>query len=546
MGRLVTASGAQLVSSSGARFGAPDPFTGTIEVTPTFKAISTTVSTTAGNNVVTVGSSTGLNVGDQIVIEDDWVRGTMGVGGIWPPLSYATVSAMNADTTKPTDTYAWVEATGDVYRWNQAWAPNTWWQPVAYYYRQAVPYSLITTITDISGTSVTLAAAPQATKSGLTLYYDNAVPLQNAAAGITSGRIIIPAGTWYASNGFNIESKADIVVTGGGLTSILASIRGTPGIAFSAGYSDRFEVSNLRIIGNCEDTGWGFTRTSTWATSNPYMPITMTAIYSHGVKFQDLRIDHPFQQACNIAYGYNGLIDNVSVYRDQGYQMYTQWMLTLNDSTYGTIQNCLVDCNELVTAIELFRTDHCNVLNNTTRNGVYSLNANGTFLHSGNSVTLEADTRGNTHFTKTMGISVSKNVSPPASTFASGGTIEDFTMIVEGPVYGDGSDDFANPSGIVIDTPCENVAMDNIYVEYAPGTLCRAVNSNAPGTSLANSQIYGDDAGTYHTENGANVYLRYGTVSNTTARTTPTSGVGGSIDAEIDGGGNVAQYQTYG
>lgn len=120
MARLVSAAGAQLVSSSGARFGAPDPFTGTIEVTPTFKAISTTVSTTAGNNVVTVGSSTGLNVGDQIVIEDDWVRGTMGVGGIWPPLSYATVSAMNADTTKPTDTYAWVEATGDVYRWNQA------------------------------------------------------------------------------------------------------------------------------------------------------------------------------------------------------------------------------------------------------------------------------------------------------------------------------------------------------------------------------------------------------------------------------------------
>lgn len=556
MGRWVTRDGATITARSGDRLGAPDPYTGDLEVILDVKDIATTASATQGSYDITVGSATGWTVGDAVILEDSWVRGTMGVGGAWPPRRYATLSAMEADTSQPRGTYAWIEATGEVRQWYPSWATggtgyeNTWWPLGAdlYYFNDAVPMSLIATITGISGTTFTLDQPAQATKSGLNLYYDNHPLINQSANGISQGSIIIPDGEWWFSQGISIANKANVTFTGQSKAgTITRAPKGVPGLYMHGSYCNAFTVKDMTMKGNNNDTGFGFYRTSEATTTLPGLPIQVQTLYSQHPRYTNLRIEEPGHQGCNAGYAYDCVMDGVDVYKTDGYPMYQQWMLTLNDSSYSTIQNSSVECEELITAIEMFRCDHCYVLSNTTRNGLYSINACGTYTHDGNSCLIEANSKGDSHVLVTQCISVSMNVSPPASTFDQGGTISDFTLTVEGPTFtGDSSSDpsaYRFPKGINADTPCENVAVTGAYMVYAPGTLARGINMNGVGCSVTSSQVYGDDAGSYHAGTGANIYIENGPAVNCTARSVPAGPTGGSIDALSSGSsGLTAQY----
>jgi hypothetical protein len=74
-----------------------------------------TGSMSASSNQLTLTSASTFQVGDQIIVEiggesGAGQRGTIGVGGTWPALNYATVAAMLADTSQATATCCYVQA----------------------------------------------------------------------------------------------------------------------------------------------------------------------------------------------------------------------------------------------------------------------------------------------------------------------------------------------------------------------------------------------------------------------------------------------------
>src|SRR4029077_12232866 len=84
------------------------------------KSTVTTGTISAGSTSLTVADPAELAVGDHLIVQiggetGAGARGTLGVGGAWPSLSYADPTAMNADNSRPERTYAWDRASGLVY-----------------------------------------------------------------------------------------------------------------------------------------------------------------------------------------------------------------------------------------------------------------------------------------------------------------------------------------------------------------------------------------------------------------------------------------------
>ena len=93
------------------------------------RSVGTTGSITAGQNTLTVATGDGakFKVNDIVVIATGGeagagARGTLGVGGTWPSLSYADFATMNADTGQPQYTFAYTRNDGVVYAWSGSYS----------------------------------------------------------------------------------------------------------------------------------------------------------------------------------------------------------------------------------------------------------------------------------------------------------------------------------------------------------------------------------------------------------------------------------------
>ena len=72
-----------------------------------------TGSMSATSNQLVLNAPSTFQVGDQIIVEaggeaGGYTQGVIGVGGTWPALSYANLTAMNADTSQPNGTHAYL------------------------------------------------------------------------------------------------------------------------------------------------------------------------------------------------------------------------------------------------------------------------------------------------------------------------------------------------------------------------------------------------------------------------------------------------------
>src|SRR5262245_60977344 len=139
------------------------------------KDLSTTGSISSGSNQLTLESNPGFQVGDQVIVEigtesGQGQRGTVGVGGTWPALSYADSAERIAAPPPAPNTFAWDRDTGNVFQWlDGAW--DQW--PANYYYiSEAVPRSLVATIQAINGSVITLDKTASATATDANVYYD--------------------------------------------------------------------------------------------------------------------------------------------------------------------------------------------------------------------------------------------------------------------------------------------------------------------------------------------------------------------------------------
>jgi hypothetical protein len=145
-----------------------------------FKDIATTGSITSGTPTLVVADATGYEIGDPIIVEigDEpgaGIRGTVGVGGTWPAMSYATAALMNADTTQVDGQWAYQADTGLTKWWDddvsQAWSRSTR-APSDYYESKCLPLALIANITNIVGNTITLDTNASATATNANVYYN--------------------------------------------------------------------------------------------------------------------------------------------------------------------------------------------------------------------------------------------------------------------------------------------------------------------------------------------------------------------------------------
>lgn len=118
------------------------------------RSVETTGSISTSSNCLTVNSVAGFLQNDPIVVEiggesGAGALGTVGVGGQWPQLTYATTTAMNADASQPQYTFAWVTADGLTRQWsgtNTAWSSGT-----TYSVNQTVTSGGINYISNVNG-----------------------------------------------------------------------------------------------------------------------------------------------------------------------------------------------------------------------------------------------------------------------------------------------------------------------------------------------------------------------------------------------------------
>lgn len=562
MAYRLTYKGATVLGPGGGRLGAPTPTVTPISITASLLNVSTTGSMSAGSTILTVADATNLNPGDPIAVLCDGAAGlgapgTRGVGGEWPLIRYATEAAVLADTSKAQNTYVWAEDTGLVYQWNPDWGAggpyeDNWYtlQSSDYFFYRATPRALLTTIVEKSGTTLTLNHAAQVAVTDATVVYDNRDRLEEAIgqAG-AGGTLTIPAGTWPVCSGATVRA-AGVTITGedfvaGEPVSKLTSPKGTPGasIVGLANVADDAHVTKLWMIGNCrDDGGWDFYRTSSSTTTLPAQPQLVQFTSADRLEVSYCWFTDPFSQAVQWQYCYQTHVHHNKIMRDKGYRTYTQWMIDGVDSSEDLIEYNEVDCDESIAAIECFRCNDSIMRFNTTRNGLYSLNACGNYTFEDNTCTVEANSRGTSHVTIFQALVVSINVSPPASKYNDGGYVRRFTVNVEGVTYSD--PDLGRPKGIN-DSATPNCRCEDVVITFAPGFAGRGIQLSGAGASLTRCEVYGDDSGSFHTGQGANMYNVNGPAVDCIARSTPVSGTGGSIDAKAAGSsGNVAEYIT--
>lgn len=415
------------------------------------RSIQTTGTIAAASTSLTLAAAQNFRVNDFIIVEiggetGAGLRGTTGVGGVWPALKKANKAALDLDTTEALNTFGWVQDTGTVYEWNgSAWSTTfacSNCSSTAYYTQLAVPMSLVARITAISpnGLTLTLDTAASVTATNANVYLDNQLTLNNLtqAARGTSGAItpsnltlVFPAGTFAFGGRTNVEAHSGWTIQGQGQgTTTLMS----PGGVFGAGIladinSPSFTAQNFTLSGNLAHNndaagasrGFGLnwptvivpipasSQTTEYDSSGKILTAlatgstvtqTSNAIYyftsgitMHGDNSvaQNLTINDVFTDAIQCQDAHNCWAYNIAVNVNSVRQTYTQWQLEWAGTTGGGCQNCTINSLNIVQGFENFGSNTSagpQFINPTSVNAAFSLNAAGTgWLISGANVT---------------------------------------------------------------------------------------------------------------------------------------------------------------
>lgn len=491
-----------------------------------FKAYATTGSMPAASNQLTVTSNPGFAVNDHIIVELGGeaglgVRGTVGVGGTWPALSYATTITMNADSGQANLTYAWVVASGAVYQY----LSGTWTavDSVNYYIKQAIPKALVATITGIAGSAWTLSASSTAATTAAAVHYDNA-PTLNALGLMASavepshGVWIVPAGRFAVGSLLTIEGHDDWTFRGRGNTrSTLFSPRGVPSAQWYVYQCDRMTIQDLRFEGNARNNGFGLVA-----------EVTQTNVpggdaYPRGISFysctdcvaKDLACADVFHQAVGTSYSTNVWAYRCTCTMTDALQQYIQWLFQWADSTGGGAVDCTVTSPYLTAGFEAFRSTGVSFIRPVGVNATFSMNSSGNFLIEDYLLTIAANSQlSEASFSRANPvINVNSNIQPPDASTILGGVITNPRWTFAGAINGDGD----VLKGITINA-------DNPHVQVIGGSITHPTCNHvwAPGVNATGATALVDGltvVGTNSNTDFGNIYVNGtgGIVRNSTA-----------------------------
>lgn len=426
-------------------------------------------------------------------------RGTRGVGGTWPALSYPDVATMEADTSSANGTYAWVEATGDTYSYaasTQTWNSLSWY----YYYAKAIPRALVATVTAIDGTSVTLDTAAAVNTVDAPVHIDMK-PVINA---VTSGygsrcNVEIPAGTFATSGRILMENKPGWTIRGqGSLLTTLFSPRGVSGAQIEIKSCPQAVVADLTISGNCREHGYGLAWDSGRATetgvSVGVMPSGVYFTGSSEAEVRDCAVIDTFQgivaSSCSGAWA-----RRCDVSLTDTLYAYVQWHIQWADCFGGGAEDCTVSAPYLIAGIEGFKTLGTVFRRIECTNATAAMNVAGGFLFEDCTFVIEENSQ---HPVESFSqynpvINLNANAGGGLPHFVVPGRVSGCSLTINGYINDTHNDTLIGLSAVSQYADLNVTNFSYSSPDFSPG--CRrgpvGINSSAPGGVFTDVTISG-------------------------------------------------------
>ena len=374
-----------------------------------------TGSMSAASNQLVLNAPSTFQVGDQIIVEaggeaGGYTQGVIGVGGTWPALNYANLTAMNADTSQAMGTYAYLQSPSalPVYCWNGSVWLNTLGAPTAnvfHYCVNAVPISLVAKVIGVSPDTktLTLSANAAAATTNANIYLDclpsyfivnQAITSAQFAAGTVFApmppnlQLITPPGTWAISGPVRGMGAGPVNIANG--FKFMGSMLGatifkipngiTCGIFWPSvtGISNIFVgifsiIGNVQVVGGVPMGGINTLQPSIAGTFPPCV-ILQGAGGDTGYVISNITATNTFVLA-TIGGTTNPLIEKLNITLTIPIYDYVGWYCQLSNTSGGVIRDCSMNAAALQNTFEFFACNGATILRCGGQNALYSTNS---------------------------------------------------------------------------------------------------------------------------------------------------------------------------
>jgi hypothetical protein len=492
---------------------------------PSLQDIQTTGSMSAGSNQVTLAAPAGFKIGDGIIVATGGeagrgLRGTVGVGGVWPRLAYSDVSTMRSDKSRPANTFARlvtdpINGNGSVYQWDG----SSWTYVNDYYFNKSIPRALVGYVCTVSngGTVLTLATQPTncsrkpfkatVTTSGAEVYYDNA-PLLNAlwnGAVNANYTYVLPSGSYAVGNevdvvGGDLSNPLNSTIAGQGGYPTCGTTLFSPAGATSATLNTNvynFTFRDFCMTGNVRNAGGYGPDWSVMSETGLYYP----GVVEHGIYLDPSPNTTVKNMTFTDTWGAVGaeasdniIVQNVN-YTASDPILVEQWAFVCADTDEGcSFSNISVTSNNgLTPGFSCFRGFNCTLANVASVNGLFDLNDSGNWKIQGAQVTITPNSANVWSGIYSPIFPVTSNIG--LGHIRRGGQLNNVSLVVQG--YIDGTNGI---QGAAINNPNITIDADGSSSSYsAPDCASGAIigptaivsNDGAPMTIINNMTAVG-------------------------------------------------------
>lgn len=440
-------------------------------------------------------SNPGFQVGDQIIVPvgfeaGEGQRGTRGVGGQWPLLSYADFAEMDADDSQPDGVFCYLRDTGYTYKWSPAWAPDDWFHDEALYYSaRAIPFALCAEILAIDGNTLTLDQEAQATATAAPVHFDNTAPVNAALASAGDRTFTLPAGSFAVGRAIKLTTLADRSLVGAGQDeTTLFSPDGAQSISIQPFQASGTKIRNLHLLGNARFNGFGPDMDFLSQEDHPIPSLGVIFTLSHNGLWTDCKVTDVFYSGTR--YCENTWAYRVTVELTEGLARYVQWQFAWANSYMGGTVDCSAASPLLTGGCEAFASTGVRHIRFAGHNANMSLNSTGdcTIESPVLTVTAMSQLSADAYDARNPMINVNSNIDQNHQNLALGNKVFNPTMIIEGPINADGD---VLPGVVFNAANANDVLVDGSYTspDYGGGGIGN--NGRGAYSTGFNTRVFG-------------------------------------------------------